>query len=82
MKLIIQRPAGMGYDEYRRVRKDQTDWLRRRKKSGDLVYRSSELYTEETPKGKVQYIRKWPPAIRCTDKNGEVFYKPMKHINY
>lgn len=77
-KIITERPNGMSYEEYRKVRKQQTDQLRRRKKHGDLVYKAVELVKGNTD---ADVMRKftYPPAMKAFDGNGNVVYKPMKN---
>lgn len=80
MQIITKRPEGMSYKEYRQRRKEFTNWQRKRRKHGVLVYLASQIITEETPFGKVERRRTYMPAVVSHyDENGAV-YKPMKRV--
>jgi len=73
--IITKRPENMDFRKYQELRREQK--LReRRNRYGILVYVASVIYEDETTKKTMH--RKFPPAVKSYDRNGNVRYVPTK----
>lgn len=74
--IIAKRPKGMSYEKYRKERKAQQRALKKRVKHGRLVYLSVQYVKVRDSDDMVRHT--YPPAIRTTNRRGEIVYKPME----
>lgn len=85
MDIITKRPENMSFKEYRRKRKEFTNWQRKIRKHGILVYLASQITETEFGDGKdkkkVKQYRTFMPAIVSHyDKAKQAVYKPMEKV--
>lgn len=67
MEIITKRPASMPYDKYWEARKESTNRIKRYLRFGRLYYLAAEIVTTETPIGKVESRKTYPPFVgKCS----------------
>ena len=63
MEIITERPKGMPDRKYVEMRKASNNQIRRYLRFGRLYYLSAEIVTVETPLGKSQHRKSYPPFV-------------------
>lgn len=72
--IITSRPASMSYEKYRKERKESQKQIKRRLKRLYLEYLAVQIVFNEDG---ANTRKSYPPAIRMTDADGNIYYKAM-----